>query len=84
MNQELDLLLEAHGAGKGDDPREYFKLAKKLEAAGDPYHAATAFDRAYGLSPADEEIALAQHALLDRLTVRENGMVFRYIPAVRS
>lgn len=81
MNQELDLLRQAHGASEGDVPHEYFKLARKLEAAGDLPHAATAFDRSFGLIPSDVEIAQARQQLLDRLAVREHGMVFRYIPA---
>jgi len=81
MNQELDLLLESHGKNEGDDPHDYFKLAKDLEAAGDLHHAATAYDRAFGLNPTDVEIEPARRRLLDRLAVSENGLAFRYIPA---
>ncbi|WP_119729258.1 SUMF1/EgtB/PvdO family nonheme iron enzyme [Thermomonospora amylolytica] len=62
------------------DPRELLALARELEAAGDRHRAATAYDRAHGLDPADPEIAEARAALLDSLAVVEHGITFRYVP----
>jgi sulfatase modifying factor 1 len=52
-----------------------------LEGEGDQHNAATALDRAYGLSPTVAAIGHARRQLLDRLAVTENGIAFRYIPA---
>jgi len=81
MNQDLEQLLESYGKHAGEDSGRYFRLAKELEKAGHPDHAATALDRAVGLDPGDGEIQNARRRLLDRLAITENGIVFRYIPA---
>src|ERR1035438_3604225 len=81
MNQDLEQLLESHGKNDGKDAQEYFRLARILEGEGDQHNAATALDRAYGLSPTDAAIGDARRQLFDRLAVTENGIAFRYIPA---
>jgi sulfatase modifying factor 1 len=60
---------------------ELHRLADRLAAEGDVATAATAYDRAYGLTPYDDDLAAARSALLERLTVVEHGMRFRYVPA---
>ena len=81
MNQELEQLLESYGENEGKNAQEYSTLARILEGEGDLHNAATALDRAYGLSPADAAIEHSRRQLLDRLAVTENGIAFRYIPA---
>lgn len=76
---EYEWLLAGHG--QAGDPRELLRLARRLEADGRQRLAATAYDRAYGLDPADDEIAQARNVMLDRLAVQEHGLRFRYIPA---
>ncbi len=73
--------MESYGRHVGPDAKHYFTLAKELELAGDLDHAATALDRAYGLDPSHAEIVNARRQLLDRLAIRERGIVFRYVPA---
>ena len=46
-----------------------------------PRLAASAFDRAYGLNPADEGVARLRSNLLEELSVQEHGLHFRYVPA---
>lgn len=60
---------------------EYWQLARRLRDEGDADNAATAYDRAYGLDPKHPEVAAERQALLDRLQMREHGIVFRYVPA---
>lgn len=65
-------------------PDEAVKLverADQLRNAGDLHGAATALDRAFGLHPANSVIRQQRQELLDRLAVKEHGLVFRYIPA---
>src|SRR5262249_35019412 len=62
------------------DPRRLLDIARELEADGNREGAATAYDRAFGLDPDDEEVARERQALLDRLAVVEHGLVFRYVP----
>jgi sulfatase modifying factor 1 len=81
MNQELEQLLESYGENEGKNAQEYSTLARSLEGEGDLHNAATALDRAYGLSPADAAIEHSRRQLLDRLAVTEKGIAFRYIPA---
>src|SRR4051794_21193446 len=54
--------------------------AQGLEAAGDLHTAATAWDRAWGQDPRNEEIKRKRQYILDRLSVAEHGIQFRYIP----
>jgi formylglycine-generating enzyme required for sulfatase activity len=83
MSSELDGLRSAYGeigVGEGD-ANSFFSLAKKLEAENNLRVAATAYDRAYGLDPSNNEIAEARRQLLDQFAVVEHGIRFRYIPA---
>ncbi|MFI0406728.1 formylglycine-generating enzyme family protein [Actinomadura sp. 3N508] len=63
------------------DQRELLTQARGLEAAGELRDAASRYDQAYALNPADTEVAEARAALLDRMAVTEHGITFRYIPA---
>ncbi len=63
------------------DPWLLFEIAKQLEADGNPEGAATALDRAFGLDPGAEEVRRARQRVLERLTVVEHGLRFRYVPA---
>ncbi|RAY17312.1 Sulphatase-modifying factor protein [Actinomadura craniellae] len=76
---EHDWLLADHGTS--GDPRALLRRGRELAAAGETRLAATAYDRAYGLDPADPEVAGARRALLDALAVEEHGIRFRYVPA---
>ena len=60
---------------------ELFRLAARLADRGNLAWAATACDAAYSLAPTDPDIAAGRARVLDRLEVREDGMVFRYVPA---
>lgn len=79
MESEYDWLRAASDAG--EDVEVFANLANKLETAGDLHTAATAFDRAFGLDPENAEIGSARRRLLDRLSVTELGITFRYVPA---
>ncbi|RFS82044.1 Sulphatase-modifying factor protein [Actinomadura spongiicola] len=63
------------------DRRRLLTQARELEAAGELRDAASRYDQAYALNPADPEVAQARAALLDRMAVTEHGIRFRYIPA---
>ena len=75
----IDELYDAYG--RTGDPVEYAKLAQELVAKNEPEAAATAYDRAYGLAPDNQDIATARQSVLDQLAIVEHGIVFRYIPA---
>lgn len=60
--------------------RAYFEAGVGLEARNDLRHAASAYDRAFGLAPHEQEVAVARRRVLDALEVQEHGMVFRYVP----
>ncbi len=62
------------------DPASLYDLGRELEAAGDLRGAAEAFDSAYGVAPDNPTLIGARARVLDRLEVREHGLVFRYIP----
>src|SRR5262245_15400703 len=79
MTSELDTLRTAYGPDGNAD--EYFKLARQYEEKGDLESAAIAYDRAYGLAPANADIIAARKQVLDQLAVVEHGIHFRYIPA---
>lgn len=72
--------LRADCGGAGD-VQSLLALAREQEAAGNLPVAATAYDRAFGLAPEDDEIARARAALLDRLAVTELDLRFRCVPA---
>jgi formylglycine-generating enzyme len=57
------------------------QMADRLVRDGDLHAAAVALDRAYGLAPLRSNIARRRSELLDRLSVIENGITFRYVPA---
>lgn len=56
------------------------QLADRLIRDGDLHSAAIALDAAYGLDPSHSTIAQPRTALLDQLSVNENGIQFRYVP----
>lgn len=56
------------------------QLADRLVKAGDLHGAASALDAAYGLDPSHPNAAQRRAALLDQLSVDEQGIKFRYIP----
>ncbi|MFO0592406.1 MAG: SUMF1/EgtB/PvdO family nonheme iron enzyme [Polyangiaceae bacterium] len=60
---------------------ELFRLAARLADKGNLAWAAAACDAAYSLAPDDPNIVAGRARLLDRLERREDGMVFRYVPA---
>jgi formylglycine-generating enzyme required for sulfatase activity len=79
MNSAYDWLrAEANPIGSATD---IFQLGRELESREDLRMAATAYDRAYALEPDAPEIAAARRELLDRLSVEEYDIRFRYIPA---
>jgi len=63
------------------DPWVAFAIGRQLEEEGDLEGSASAYDRAYGLDPAAEEVRQRRAAVLDRLAVVEHGLRFRYVPA---
>jgi sulfatase modifying factor 1 len=63
------------------DPWLLFQIARDLQAEGNLEGAATVYDRAFALAPKIEKIRQGRDEVLDRLEVREHGLVFRYIPA---
>jgi formylglycine-generating enzyme required for sulfatase activity len=67
--------------GREGSPAVFLSLARRLVESGQTGAAATALDRAYGLNPTDPVIAQERRTLLDRLSVEEHGLRFRYIPA---
>jgi formylglycine-generating enzyme required for sulfatase activity len=62
------------------DPWLLLEIARGLEAEGNLEGAASVFDRAYSIDPGIDKIRQARAALLDRLVVREHGLLFRYVP----
>jgi formylglycine-generating enzyme required for sulfatase activity len=62
------------------DPWLLLTLGRELEEDGNREGAATVYDRAYGLDPANEEVRVARARVLDALAVVEHGLKFRYIP----
>ncbi len=63
------------------DVEPLLRLADRLAHDGNPHAAATALDRAYGLDPSHGTVASRRADLFDRLSVTENGIRFRYVPA---
>jgi formylglycine-generating enzyme required for sulfatase activity len=55
-------------------------LAKRLQAEGAIEAAATAADRAFGLTAGDTALAAHRAELLGMLAVQEHGLTFRYVP----
>ena len=79
MDLALQRLIE--DSTTAEDAVKLVELAGQLEGAGDLHGAATALDRAFGLDPANPVVCQKRLDLLDRLAVKEHGLVFRYIPA---
>jgi formylglycine-generating enzyme len=79
VSLDLEMLFNTFGAD--GDADQFFQLGQSLEGAEDVHHAASAYDRAYGLAPQDKQIAAARARLLDSLSIEEHGITFRYIPA---
>jgi formylglycine-generating enzyme len=79
MKSEWDWLFSADQ----HDPERYRIAAENLVRRGDLHLAATAYDLAYGLAPEDDAIRQARRTVLDKLSVVERGVSFRYIPAGR-
>lgn len=63
------------------DPSAGLVLADYYLERDNERMAAAALDRAYGLAPHDALIVRQRTAILDRLAVREHGLIFRYVPA---
>ncbi|MEZ4322736.1 MAG: SUMF1/EgtB/PvdO family nonheme iron enzyme [Myxococcota bacterium] len=66
--------------GPGGDPGEALVLADQALEGGDDRLAAAALDRAWGLAPHDSRVEAQRREVLDRLEVREHGLVWRYVP----
>jgi formylglycine-generating enzyme required for sulfatase activity len=62
------------------NPWLLLEIAQILESDGDLPSAATVYDRAYGIAPHIAEINERRRDVLNRLSVVEHGLVFRYIP----
>ena len=69
------------GSTTAEDAVKLVELANQLGRAGDLHGAATSLDRAFGLAPTNSVVRQNRQDLLDRLAVKEHGLVFRYIPA---
>src|SRR5580704_15786707 len=78
MNEEDQKRLNS--ARAKEDIEWLMQLADRLTRDGDLHVAAIALDGAYGLDPWHSAIVQRRAALLDRLSVNENGIRFRYIP----
>jgi formylglycine-generating enzyme required for sulfatase activity len=75
---DLEDVVASHGP---DDPSRFIAIADHFLTIEDLPAAAAALDRAYGLLPDDAHLARLRAEILDRLAVREHGLVWRYIPA---
>jgi formylglycine-generating enzyme required for sulfatase activity len=62
------------------DPVLLLRIAAELEADGNLEGAATVYDRAYGIEPANAEVCQRRGRVLDQLAIIEHGLRFRYIP----
>lgn len=78
MDGKDEQLLASYG--RSGDVAALLELAVRLEAEGDLSAAATAYDRAFGLSPGDPAISGKRQVLLDQLEVFEHGIRFRFVP----
>lgn len=84
MSESLRQQFEQHvltESGPTGDPGAALVAADYFLEHDLPRLAAAAFDRAYGLNPADEGVARLRRNLLDDLAVEEHGLHFRYVPA---
>jgi formylglycine-generating enzyme required for sulfatase activity len=62
------------------NPWLLLEIAQNLENDGDLPSAATVYDRAFGIASHIAEIRERRRDVLNRLSVVEHGLVFRYIP----
>ena len=76
---ELERILQA--SAPDGDPGEALVLADYLLERDDLKGAASALDRAYGLSPQDPQISALRSSTLDQLKIEEHGLTFRFVPA---
>lgn len=81
MKVTLEEILTRAPTGTADDAARFVVAADAFLSADDLPAAAAALDRAYALAPDDAAIVRQRLAILDELTVREHGLVFRFVPA---
>jgi formylglycine-generating enzyme required for sulfatase activity len=81
MSLDREAVLRAGAAGRHGDAAEFVVAADRFLQQGELELAASAIDRAYGLAPDDLAIARQRSDLLERFTIHEHGLVFRYVPA---
>jgi sulfatase modifying factor 1 len=72
-------ILDEYGLGGSVD--DYLSAGRDLLRRGESHLAATALDRAFGLAADNQEVVAERAALLNKLTVDELGLRFRYVPA---
>lgn len=72
-------LLTAHRLH--EDPADALVMADYFQERGDLPMTASALDRAFGLDPTDKLVAERRSRTLDKMTLTEHGICFRYIPA---
>jgi formylglycine-generating enzyme len=77
----LDEIVAADPGGTPDDAARFLVAADWFLSQGDRAAAASSLDRAYALVPDDPHVARQRLAILDELSVREHGLVLRYVPA---
>lgn len=66
--------------GHDGTAEQFLDLARQFQEAREPHLAAVAYDRAWGLNPHRAEIIRGRRELLDELSVKLAGIVFRYVP----
>lgn len=81
MIVDREAVLRAGADGRRGEAAEFVVAADRWLEAGELELAASALDRAFGLAPDDLAIARQRSDLLERFTVHEQGLVFRYVPA---
>jgi len=81
MTMDLEAILEAGAAGRRGDAADFLVAADYFVGEGRIPEAAAALDRAFGLAPDDAHVIAQRRDMLERMVVREHGLVFRYVPA---
>ncbi|MFV8750858.1 formylglycine-generating enzyme family protein [Nannocystaceae bacterium ST9] len=81
MSFDREALLRAGAAGAQGDPADFVVAADHFLARGELEPAASALDRAHALAPDDRHVLEQRRDVLERLTVIEHDLVFRYVPA---
>ena len=64
-----------------NDAAALLKTARAWLQEGERHRAASALDRAYGLQPEDNQIANLRAEILESLSRRVDGVLYRYVPA---